>query len=67
MNNAKMNPTKIFIREIILLGIPSVPVYFSCCCSFVKLCLTFCDPMDYSMPAFPVPHYYPEFAQIHIH
>ena len=25
-----------------------------------------CDPMDWSMPGFPVPHYIPEFAQTHL-
>ena len=32
-----------------------------------KSCLTLCDPMDCSMPGFPVLHYLPEFAQIHVH
>ena len=26
-----------------------------------------CDPMDYSMPGFPVLHYLPELAQTHVH
>ena len=26
-----------------------------------------CDPMDHSMPGFPVLHYLPEFAQTHVH
>ena len=26
------------------------------CCSVAQSCLTFCDPMDYSMPGFPVLH-----------
>ena len=26
-----------------------------------------CDPMDRSMPGFPVLHWFPEFAQIHAH
>ena len=30
-------------------------------------CLTFCDPMDCSMPGFPVPHYLSELAQTHAH
>ena len=30
-------------------------------------CLTICDPMDYSMPGFPVRHQLPEFAQTHVH
>ena len=33
------------------------------CCSVAKLCLTFCDPMDCSMPGFPVFHSLSEFAQ----
>ena len=28
---------------------------------------TLCDPMDCSMPGFPVPHHLPKFAHIHIH
>ena len=36
-----------------------------CCCSV--LCLTLCNPMDCSTPGFPVLHYFPEFAQTHIH
>ena len=36
----------------------------SCCCfSAAKSCLMLCDPMNYSMPGFPVLHYLPEFAQ----
>ena len=29
-----------------------------------KSCMTLCDPMDYSTPGLPMPHYIPEFAQI---
>ena len=32
--------------------------------SAAKLCLTLCNPIDCSMPGFPVPHYLPEFAQV---
>ena len=32
-----------------------------------RLCLTLCDPMDCSMPGFPVHHQLPEFAQTHVH
>ena len=39
----------------------------ACCYSVAKLCITLCDPMDYSMPGCPVLHYVPEFAQIHVH
>ena len=38
-----------------------------CCCSVAELCLTLSDPMDCSMPGFPVLHYLPEFAQTHVH
>ena len=37
------------------------------CCSVTKSCQTLCDPMNCSTPAFPVLHYFPEFAQTHIH
>ena len=30
-------------------------------------CLTLCDPMDYSMPGFPVHHQLREFTQTHAH
>ena len=40
---------------------------FCCCCSVAKSCLTLCDPMDYGTPGFSVPHYFLEFAQIHVH
>ena len=33
-----------------------------CCCSVAHSCLTLCNPMDYSMPGFPVHHQLPEFA-----
>ena len=38
-----------------------------CCCSVDKLCLTLCDPMDCSLPGFPVLHYLLEFSQIRVH
>ena len=28
---------------------------------------TLCDPMDCSMPGFPVPHQLPELTQTHVH
>jgi len=37
------------------------------CCSVAQLCLTLCDPMDCSMPGFPVLHYLLESAQTHVH
>ena len=38
-----------------------------CCCSVTQSCLTLHDPMDCSMPDFPVLHYLLELAQTHIH
>ena len=38
-----------------------------CCCSVAKWCPTLCDPMDCSMPGFPVRHHLPELAQTHVH
>ena len=38
-----------------------------CCCSVTKLCPALCNPMDCSIPGFPVLHYLPEIAQTHVH
>ena len=35
--------------------------------SVTQSCLTFCDPMDYSMPGLPVHHQLPEFTQTYVH
>ena len=35
--------------------------------SITKSCPTLCDPMDCSMPGFPVLHHLPELAQTHVH
>ena len=37
------------------------------CGSVSHSCTTLFDPIDYSMPGFPVPHYLLEFAQTHVH
>ena len=39
-------------------------VWFS---SVTQSCPTLCDPMDCSMPGFPVHHQLPELAQTHVH
>ena len=41
-----------------------MPTRFS---SVAQSCLTLCDPMDCSMPGFPVHHQLPELAQTHVH
>ena len=35
--------------------------------SVTQSCLTLCNPMDCSMPGFPVLHYIPELAQTQVH
>ena len=41
--------------------------YMYCCsCSVTQLCPTLCNPMDCSMPGFPVLHCLLEFAQTHV-
>ena len=37
-----------------------------CCCSVAQLCLTLCNPMDCSMPGFPVLYHLPELVQTHV-
>ena len=44
------------------------PILFEfLCCSAAQLCLTIRNPMDCSMPGFPVLHHLPELAQTHVH
>ena len=38
-----------------------------CSCSVIKSCWTLCDPMDCSMPDYPVLHHLPELTQTHVH
>ena len=42
-------------------------LYCLCTCSVTQSCLTICDPMDCSMPGFPVLHHLPEFDQTLVH
>ena len=42
-------------------------IIFLWCCSVTKSCLILCDPMDRSMPGFPVLHHLLELAQTHVH
>ena len=46
---------------------PLITSLCCCCCSVAQSCLTLCDPMDCSMPGFPVLHHLPELAQTHVH
>ena len=45
---------------------PGKPACFLCCCSVPKSCLILCNPMDCSIPSFPVLHYLLEFVQMHV-
>ena len=45
----------------------SIIFKYICCCSVAQSCLTLCDPMDCSMPGFPVHHQLPEVVQTHAH
>ena len=43
---------------------------YTCCVQFspvAQSCLTLCDPMDCSMPGFPVHHQLPDLTQTHVH
>ena len=49
-------------------------LYFNVChicmyisAQFTQACPTLCDPMDRSMPGFPVHHQLPESTQTHVH
>ena len=41
--------------------------WYYCCCLVAKLCPTICNPMDCSMPGFPVLHCLLELVQTHVH
>ena len=50
------------------IGMVRTALTISCCChSATQSCLILCDPMDCSMPDFPVLHHLPELAQTHVH
>ena len=53
--------------EFLSVVVHSCIILFYYCCSLAQSCLTLGDPMDCSMPGFPVLHYLPEFAQTHVH
>ena len=46
---------------------PDITVYSIQFSWFAQSCPTLCNPMDYSMPGFPVHHQLTELAQIHVH
>ena len=46
--------------------VPILLIY-NCCCSIAQLCLTLCNPMDYSTPGYQVLHHPPELVETHVH
>ena len=62
-----MSKYKVKIKIIFVVPLQYSIDWYSCCCSVTKLCLILCNPMDSSMPGFPVLQYLTEFAQIHVH
>ena len=61
-----------FVFVFVLMKTKFIRLYFfpANCLQFssvTQLCPTLCDPMDYSMPGFPVHHQLPELTQTHIH
>ena len=62
--NVKTFDTACSIRSWSILEDITAMFQFS---SVAQLCLALCDPMDYSMPGFPVHHQLLELAQPHVH
>ena len=56
---------EVMLQNIFPLEVGTVKI--CCCCSVAKSCLTLGDPTDCSTPGSSVPHYFLEFAQIHVH
>ena len=71
-NKHYKNTTLMNNKDIFRLFIPIEPLPYNAQClvqfsSVAQLCLAICDPMDCSMPGFPVHHLLPELAQTHVH
>ena len=57
----KKNPIKKWAEDL------NWNIQFSSVQFSVQSCPTLCDPMNHSMPGFPVLHYLPELAQTRVH
>ena len=62
-----LNPDSITNLRVCLIIKETSKLSQAFCCSFAKLCLTLCNPMNCSTPGFLVLHCLSEFAHIHVH
>ena len=56
-----------FVSKVISLLFNTLPRHKDCCCLVTQSCPAICDPMDCSMPGFPVLHHLPQFARTQVH
>ena len=63
----KLGGCRLFKFSLSLLDMLYSTLVVGVVCSVAKSCLTLHDPMDCGTPGFPVLHYLPEFAQVHVH
>ena len=59
--------TKVHIVKTIVFPVVMYGYDTAATAKSLQSCPTLCYPMNCSTPAFPVHHYLPEFAQIHVH
>ena len=67
VNNGISNPSLLWCKDFKLKYKNGKHWEWICGCSVTQSCPTFCDPMDWSTPGFPVLHHLPELAQTHVH
>ena len=68
--NVHFKPSSLIIQEAIFKWHVKATDFIQAsvqCSSVTQSCLTLCDPVDCSMPGFPVHHQLPEFTQTHVH
>ena len=68
-NSVTLNIVAMVTEHFATLGHSEVPadILVAQFSSVTQSCPTLCNPMDCSMPSFPVHHQLPEPAQIHVH
>ena len=57
----------LFFVEVLTMFLCSFPKFSQSVSSITQSCPTICDPMNCHTPGFPVLHYFPGFAQSHVH